>query len=59
MAATSIGQYVTRFQIASSTSTTTSNVDIDVMTAQTWPMSAIRGRAPTNTPIAMAGNRTI
>src|SRR4051794_26842801 len=59
MAATSIGQYVTRFHTASRTSTSTSNADMPVMTDHTWSRSAMRGRMLTNTPIAIAGKSAI
>src|SRR5215211_949401 len=39
--------------------TATSKVDRSVMTAHTSPRSAILGRIPTKTPIAMAGNSAI
>jgi hypothetical protein len=59
IAATSIGQYVTRFHRASSTRTAASPADIPVTMSHTRPRSAICGRTPTNTPIAIAGNATI
>ena len=59
IAATSIGQYVTRFHAVRSTRTATSNADRFVMIAHTWSKSAIRGRTPTNTTIAMIGNSAI
>src|SRR3954447_20577873 len=37
----------------------TSAADMPVMTFHTWSRSAIRGRIPTHTPIAMAGNNAI
>jgi len=56
MAATSIGQYVTRFSTANATSTATSADDIDEMTDHTRSRLAIRGRMPTNTATTTAGN---
>jgi len=57
MAATSMGQYVTRFHTASPTSRATSPADIDAMIDHTRSRSAMRGRMPTNTATTTAGNR--
>jgi hypothetical protein len=59
IAATSIGQYVTRFTTASRSSTVTWASVIEPITVQTVSRSAILGRIPRNTTATTAGNSRI